>query len=493
MLEALRQLPQLGSRGSALLGFCHEFGIGVSVDYPKAIEYYLKAGNDGEILAQARLACIGNKRYPGAQLVEIDWKYWKKTLNAENPAGKLVECLLKYKESAIVQFCLGNCYLIGLGTKNDHKEAIYWYRQAANQGFASAQFSLGNCFLFGLGTEKEPKASIHWYSLAASQGDSSAQFELGYLYKMGIGTSVDLEAAARWYHLAALQNHSSAQLNYGNMLFEGKGVQKNEAQAVEWFHKADLQNNVVSWYRLGICYWDGSGVAKDPEKSGFWMMKAASKYYSKAHIALAEYYFYEDDFDRAVYWIEKANDPESVTTHQILSGAYYFGKGKEQDYSKAFHWYKIGAEKGDPVATYGLACCYQNGHGVERDFGTSLKFYKKAAALNYQSAQYRAAIMLEKGAGCEMNLAEAAKYYELAAKIRAYRSPGETGLFLSDRLGHESGSSKGHLLVPESCASWKCFRIQGFAKIEIRNAWNLEKIIISRSIKLAVTNFSIQS
>ena len=38
---------------------------------------------------------------------------------------------------------LGVMYTKGRGVKQDHKEAVEWYRTAAKQGFAPAQFNLG--------------------------------------------------------------------------------------------------------------------------------------------------------------------------------------------------------------------------------------------------------------------------------------------------------------------------------------------------------------
>lgn len=102
-----------------MLGFCSEFGIGVSVNYPKAVEYYLKAANEDELLAQARLVWIGKMNYPGIPLGEIDWEYWWKTVNEEHLPEKLTNWLLQYKDNDSVQFCLGNCFIFGLGAKKD--------------------------------------------------------------------------------------------------------------------------------------------------------------------------------------------------------------------------------------------------------------------------------------------------------------------------------------------------------------------------------------
>ena len=42
-------------------------------------------------------------------------------------------------------------YRVGEGVKQDYVEAVYWYRLAADQGFATAQDTLGVMYTKGLG------------------------------------------------------------------------------------------------------------------------------------------------------------------------------------------------------------------------------------------------------------------------------------------------------------------------------------------------------
>ena len=44
---------------------------------------------------------------------------------------------------AVAQYNLGNLYGYGIGTPKDDKEAVKWYRKAAEQGIANAQSYLG--------------------------------------------------------------------------------------------------------------------------------------------------------------------------------------------------------------------------------------------------------------------------------------------------------------------------------------------------------------
>ncbi|MFP6905054.1 MAG: tetratricopeptide repeat protein, partial [Verrucomicrobiota bacterium] len=56
----------------------------------------------------------------------------------------------------------------------DNKEAIRWYRLAADQGSTMAQRSLGFMYTKGKGVPPDDVQAYAWYSLAAANGDNSA-------------------------------------------------------------------------------------------------------------------------------------------------------------------------------------------------------------------------------------------------------------------------------------------------------------------------------
>jgi len=59
-------------------------------------------------------------------------------------------------------------------TKSD-TAAVYWYRQAADQGHRGAQYYLALCYFQGVGAAKDPQESIRWLRRAAGQGHADAQ------------------------------------------------------------------------------------------------------------------------------------------------------------------------------------------------------------------------------------------------------------------------------------------------------------------------------
>ena len=84
--------------------------------------------------------------------------------------------------STDAMFALGTVYSYGEGVPQSFKEAVRWYRKAADQGHAGAQFNLGNSYLNGEGVPQSFKEAACWCRKAADQGDADAQFKPGNRY-----------------------------------------------------------------------------------------------------------------------------------------------------------------------------------------------------------------------------------------------------------------------------------------------------------------------
>ena len=60
------------------------------------------------------------------------------------------------------------------GVRQDDKEAVHWYQQAAESGYANAQYLLGGMYEEGRGVLRDLDRAIELYHLAAAQGWESA-------------------------------------------------------------------------------------------------------------------------------------------------------------------------------------------------------------------------------------------------------------------------------------------------------------------------------
>ena len=116
--------------------------------------------------------------------------------------------------NSLAQYRLGTLYYQGHGVPEDEKQAVYWWKKAAAQGYTEAMFQLGSAFLFGTQAAKivpdpDREAAV-WYFQAASAGHAEAQYHLGLLFLAGKGVIDSRQEAARWMRKAADQGHPEA-------------------------------------------------------------------------------------------------------------------------------------------------------------------------------------------------------------------------------------------------------------------------------------------
>ena len=71
------------------------------------------------------------------------------------------------------------------------RQAVKWYRKAAEQGNARGQTWLGSMYKNGFGVPQDDAEAVNWYRKAAEQGDASGQIDLGFMYKKGRGVPWD--------------------------------------------------------------------------------------------------------------------------------------------------------------------------------------------------------------------------------------------------------------------------------------------------------------
>jgi uncharacterized protein len=136
---------------------------------------------------------------------------------------------------------LGDCYAQGNGVAQDMKEAVKWFRKAANQNYPAALALLGEMTQAGQGVKADPAAAAQLYKQAAEKGSVAGQYDLAYLYEQGIGVGKNQVEAAKWYQLAAEGGDPLAQFDMGQRYKLGMGVKADKVQAFKWLSLAAAQ------------------------------------------------------------------------------------------------------------------------------------------------------------------------------------------------------------------------------------------------------------
>ena len=109
-------------------------------------------------------------------------------------------------------------------------------RKSAEAGHAPAQARLGDI----LDKAEEDKEAVAWYRKAAEQGNAAGEFGLGMEYASGEGVPKDMEQAREWVLRAAEQGHQSAVETLA-MAYRigGLGLAPDAGQARIWGERAE--------------------------------------------------------------------------------------------------------------------------------------------------------------------------------------------------------------------------------------------------------------
>jgi TPR repeat protein len=151
---------------------------------------------------------------------------------------------LAQKRHAWAQYNLGVMYDQGEGVAPDDKEAVKWYRLAADQGIAQAEFNLGHMYYEGHGVAQDYKEAMKWYRLAADQGLAQAQSNLGVMYAQGQGVAQDYVRAHMWMNLgaASLSGDKTGDATSNRELVSKNMTSAQIAQAQEMARKCQESN-----------------------------------------------------------------------------------------------------------------------------------------------------------------------------------------------------------------------------------------------------------
>ena len=191
-------------------------------------------------------------------------------------------------------------------------ELIDTVRIKAEEGLADYQYLYGASFEYGWGVEEDAKQAMTWYKKAADQKQKASYNAIGNLYRTGNGVKADNEEAFRWFNLGAQADDAQAMLNVGNCYFYGMGTEKNATKAVQWWQRAADGGNAYAQSQMGDCYFYGIGGQQDMEKAVQYYTLASDANIANAQYRLGLLYYYgqgvEADRTHAKLLMQKAHD-----------------------------------------------------------------------------------------------------------------------------------------------------------------------------------------
>lgn len=253
---------------------------------------------------------------------------------------------------------LAGMYSLGIGTKEDKKEAAFIYdivsknllkvlkakdiSQLNNEIVSTAYFMAGFIFHNGYGVEKN-----HEYAQNFCKTAGGLLYNPYAMCYFGQYFSASLAEKRKWYSDAAELGHSKAMRVLKEMDDEKAQFEKNLRLA--------KQGDYVAICELAKSYDRGIGVERDSSLVAKLLLKAEPICYRH------EKNLQIDSID------EIDNVPLLYDTIALnLGRAYYNGRGVEQDYYEAFRWYSKAADIGNYDAMLALSKMYAEGKGTDK-------------------------------------------------------------------------------------------------------------------------------
>ena len=195
------------------------------------------------------------------------------------------------------------------------------------------------------------------------------------------------------------------------------------------YQMADDERKQLVASRCASGLWfDRYGYPKDRHYASLWLHRAADGGSAYWQCVLADTYArglegFQVNGEKALYYLEKAEQQKHLKTHHVRASMYELGVGLPQDYKKALECLEMGMKRGSDLCPIDYAimlvrgiggdsrraegfamlqklvtqpqgvespglCLYwlgyacERGEGVERDMDRAIEYYKRAAELN---------------------------------------------------------------------------------------------------------------
>jgi TPR repeat protein len=276
--EAVDLLHELADKGyssaQSKLGHMYERGMGVGVDYKKAVEWYLKSIKNGNATAHARLGFIYERGLGVRQDYYKAAELYKHSAEQDNPQG---------------QSRLGRLYLIGKGVEKDTATALQLFKESISVHKHGRGYTmLGYMYEKGIEVEQDYQQAMAWYDKAIERGNAYGMARMAWLYTKGRGVDTDYDKALALSERAVKHNNPFGLSVMGYLYENGYGVSRDYTRALELYLKAAEQRSRFAMFRIGLMHQKGKGVEDDMDEAIKWYRRSAELGNKKAREKLSE-------------------------------------------------------------------------------------------------------------------------------------------------------------------------------------------------------------
>lgn len=333
---------------------CYENGYGTERDPDRALDWYIKAADHGQLKAIQWLRNHKTRygddlwdQFPAHQ--RLRWN----DLAAEQGDGWAAHVLISEYDA-----------------QRDFDMSMHYIRVMADAGDADYMLSCGVRTLHGLGTEKNEAEAVKWFQKAAKRGNASAMCAMAKCYTYGGQVAVD-EAKARKLYAQAITARCKA-----------LGVSMDAL---------DEDDNQIIDTARGVIL----SLSKCPEPVRASVADAAYQ--------LGQYHYDQWDIEKGIAFFRRAAHLGHPDAMRILSVCYAHGFHVPQDKKLAERWHRRTRHRSRDTTGLGLAQALfvlanifstdaAQGHA---DAGEKMvRYLKIAAQMGHANAMYLVGMIL---------------------------------------------------------------------------------------------------
>jgi TPR repeat protein len=394
---------------------------------------------------------------------------------------------------ARAQARLAGFYSIGIGDPSDRDggdprresfslpqddvQARHWAEKAASQGLPEAQVLLAwlYCRDGGENAARDPVRAEHWYRAAMAQGSVKAIVGLANMITAGDVEGNGPEQAFALYSQAAAQGDHTAEYYTGLYLLEGIGTAPDHETARQWLFKAGEGGIVAACRTLGIIHRRGRGAPRNNGIAETWLRRAAARGDAESMAMLADMHMGGEaaipNPSEAIVLYTAAAELGHAGAQAALGLAHLHGQNVPKDPLRAVDYLEKASATGYPEAAFQLGLCYLEGRGIPVDYARAAQYLLKAAEGGHANATYNMGVLFYHGHGVAQDRDKAMHLYAKAADMGS-----ASGQF---RLGHAYATGQEQLPAdPEKALHWfTAAAAQGHVPAQV----NLVRLLTSRS------------
>lgn len=320
-------------------------------------------------------------------------------------------------------YCLGICYIRGIGVELDYSKAQENFIKSADLGYCEAQYGAATQLL-GSAQKNKIDAGLKYLRSAAALGHIEAKAYLGYAYLRGLGVEKNVEYGLKTIQDCYKAGSASAAVDLAELYIKGELLPKNVDEGMTILEKeCKVEKNYPAKLFLATYLLEGkNGIKKDVPKAVKLLKSAAKGNGAALHLLGIMFdqgmYSFTINEERAFNYYKQAAEKDFADSCTAVGIWYMKGlKPVIKDLDKARYWLKKGNDLGDESAGWYLL---------------DQENFEHAAQKGGPDMQYVLGARCGDGIGCKLNIPLSIKLFEMSADQGDPRAASAFGRILTE-------------------------------------------------------------